>query len=236
MYTWISSRLAAALATVLLVSGCVAAPEGKSPRLGVSRTASDTVAVAGKSIVIGAPQGYCVDRRGSRLTGDTPFVLLASCASLMPDAELMLPVVPALLTASVARQTDAAPATDAALDQLIRFISSPDGRATLARDGQAGSVRILESRREAGAVVVRMRDQSTDITPGLEQTYWRGFFDLNGRLITISVVGFANWPLSEENGLALLRAFLTRIRKETVAQSATVAPLRRKRPFPGLFN
>jgi len=245
MSIWTCKRVVAAPFAALLLTGCLAIPEtGAAPRLGLSRTAPKTVSVARGDVVIGGPPGYCIDRGGSRLRGETAFVLLASCASITQNPEAGSPGSPAILTASVAEQSNAASATEAALDQLERFITSSGGRATLARDGQPGSVEILQTHRESRAVLIRLRDSSTNPAPGLEQTYWRGFFDMNGRLLTISVKSFENYPISAGAGLATLRGFLARIRSETSARnvaSATkvlprVLPRPGKRLFPGLFN
>jgi len=239
MNIWICKRIAAALATALLLSGCSPSSEGaaKGPRFGLSRQAPETVTVARGAIVVGGPRGYCIDKGASRLRGNTAFVLMASCSAIMQKTDAITPDVPGILTVSVAGQTDAAPATSAVLDQMALFLNTPDGQATLARDGQADSVTILQIRREENAVLVQLDDRSTNTTPGLQPGYWRGFFDLNGRLITISVIGFERRPMPAENGLDLLRSVLARIRHETPTQNSTVtAPSPRLRLFRRLLN
>ncbi|MCP3972539.1 MAG: hypothetical protein GY717_19900 [Rhodobacteraceae bacterium] len=224
----------AVLAALLMLAGCLQSPIGGGA---AKRKLPETIRVAGGAIVVGGPAGYCVDRGGSRLGGDTAFVLLGSCASIMRDAGVIAPPNPGLLTASVASGTGTGTesATDAALKQLRDFLVSENGRAALARDGLAGSVEIIESRVESSAVLIHLRDHGANITPGLDKSYWRGLFDLNGRLVTISVLGFAGQPMSTDAGLATLRGFLARIRTET--ETAAAKGLRtQKRLFPALFN
>lgn len=235
MFTWISSRPFWAFATVLALSGCLDAPGGAPRTVGFTRAAPQIIAVAGGSVVIGGPRGYCIDRAGSQPGGDTAFVLLGSCASIARNPTAPAPDFPGVLTASVTAGGEAEPAGDAALRQLETYLAGPQGRALLARDGQAQSVDILETRREGGAVFVYLRDRSSNATPGLADTYWRGLFLLNWRLITVSAFGVTRRPLSTDTGLATTRAFVARIRRETEAAQAANPPGAAPAPPMGLL-
>jgi len=74
----------------------------------------------------------------------------------------------------------------------------------------------------------------------LDPTYWRGFFYLDGRLITISAFDFTGKSASADDGLRLLRIFHARIRYETAQHITGVGrgtvPKRKKNLFPGLFQ
>jgi len=220
MTIW-SSRQLALTGLPLLLAGCLAAPKVTQRQFNINRPAPETIAVANKSVIIGGPPGYCIDKGASRLAGDTAFVLLGSCASISRDAAADAPAVPGLLTASVARDSGAE--GKIGLDALESYIGSARGKAALARDGQESSVQILETVRADDALFVHLKDTSVNPTPGLDDTYWRGLFDLNGRLITVSVVSFSTRPLSSERGFATLSAFSSRIRRETPAQTAASA-------------
>ena len=71
--------------------------------------------------------------------------------------------------------------------------------------------------------MIHLTDKSGFQIPGIEATYWRGLFELNGRLISASVLGFKDHPLPAQEGLATLQAFLARIRKETPPMSSELA-------------
>ncbi|KMW59096.1 Cation transport ATPase [Candidatus Rhodobacter oscarellae] len=200
------------------------------PSLG--RKAPDTVAVAGGAVVVGGPSGYCVDRGSSLLRGDTAFVLLASCASIARAEGALAPAAPGLLTASVDQASGAAPS---AVD-LLAFLDGPEGKAALARDGDAESVTILQSQIEQDAVLLRIDDQSANPTPGLETTYWRGLFSEKERLITVTVIGFASRPLDPDAGLAKLRGFIARIRAESSAVEPKAAEQAPARGLKGFFR
>ena len=224
-----------ALPALFALSGCLDVPGGTPRVVGFTRAAPQTIAVAGGAVVIGGPRGYCIDRAGSRPGGETAFVLLGSCASISRNANAPAPDFPGVLTASVTRDSGAAPSGAAALQQLERYLASPEGRAMLARDGQASSVDILETRLENGAIFIHLRDRSANATDGLADTYWRALFLLNGRLITLSVFGAARQPLSDETGLATARGFLARIRRESQSAVAAIAPADAAAPRKGLL-
>lgn len=220
MSTWTFSRTLAALAAVAGVAACTEAPDVTAAGFGFARTAPQTIAVANRSVVIGGPPGYCIDRPGSKLGGDTAFVVLASCASITRDPDLGRPGAFGLLTASVAKEEAAGPGLLSAPGPLETLLVSEAGRAALARDGRSASVEILDMSRKDGAIMIRLRDSSQAELTGVEDVYWRGLTDLNGRLVTISVVSFVDSPMSADQGLATLRAFLARIRAETPVQTA----------------
>ena len=220
MSIWISRPGFLAAPLLLALTGCAAGPDVGKANFGISRNAPKSIAVADKSIVIAGPPGYCIDRAGSRLNGGSAFVLLASCASISRRADAGAPSSPGILTASVARATSQGPSLGASLGTLEAFVASPAGRAALARDGRAESVEILDIRREAGALMIRLRDTSQGAMSGMEDVYWRGLSDVNGRLVAVSMLSFSDRPLPKEAGLATLWAFLTRIRAETPAQIA----------------
>lgn len=221
MSIWTFSRTLAALAFGAVLSGCLEVPDLATPKFGVSlRTAPQTIAVANRSVMIGGPSGYCVDRTVSKLGGDSAFVVLASCSSITRDPSLSPPGAYGLLTASVAKEAGGGTGLLADPEVLERFLASQAARAALARDARAGSVTILDLVRQEDAMMIRLRDTSQSELVGVDDVYWRGLTDVNGRLITIAVVSFAERPLGAEVGLATLRAFLARIRAETSAQVA----------------
>ena len=212
MFTWIC-RTFVWFFIVIGLAGCLEGP-AVTKKDSTYAFGMRTIAVAGDSIVIGGPRGYCVDKSSSRLRGQTAFVLLGGCAVLSGDDHDEVPTFPGILTASV-DQRGFGTATPETLDKLAKFVTTTDGRAVLARDGRAESVNVLGVLRDNSAVLIHLQDESGFQIPGIEATYWRGLFELNGRLITASVLGFKDHPLPAREGLTTLQAFLARIRKET---------------------
>ena len=136
------------LVAFLALAGCAGG-------LGVSRDAPQRVALPDGFVIAGA-DGWCIDKATSRATANTSVVVLGSCAAISGSPRLPQPDVPGVVTVSV--ETDAGDLPDGAT--LRKFFTTETGRAVLARDGRAESVRILESRTDADLVYLRTADKS----------------------------------------------------------------------------
>lgn len=183
--------------------------------------ARESVSVARNSVTIAGPPGYCIDDDASSLRGETPFVLLGSCAAISGDDAAKTPVQLGVLTAVVSRP--GGPSFAETLPQLEAFLASSAGRSALARDGRADSVKVLSARQSGAAMIVHLEDTSANIAPGIMPEYWRGLFEVNGRLVTVSVMSFENLPMGSEASVAMLGAFIDRIRQATRPQGETAS-------------
>jgi hypothetical protein len=188
---------AAALAALFALAACEGGPG-----------APTSVVVAGGALTVAGPAGYCIDRRLSRTGGAEAFVVLGSCAAFSRSAARR-PGAPAILTATVSAEPAAAPDRRS----LERFLRSPQGRAAISRAGRADTVTILSARNERGVLFLQIRDTSaTAEGPATDPAYWRAVFGLNGRLVTATVLAFADRPLSRDQGFGLLAEFVARLR------------------------
>ncbi len=205
MSTWTSSGLLLAAAIGLAACGA---------GIDVGRRALQSVAVADRSVVVGGPPGYCVDPAASH-DGADAFVLLGSCASILQDPDEPRPSVPAILAVTVS--SDASSSLDVAQsgEVLEAYVRSEAGRASLSREGRADTVTILEVRRTESTMYIRVRDTSAGQLGGSDDAYWRALLDVNGRLVTVSVIGARSPPMQSEDGLRLLDAAAQRIRTES---------------------
>lgn len=193
---------------VMVLAGCSGLGRGgeKPP---------ETVEVASRSVVIGGPTGYCVDRGASRLVGESPFVLLGSCASIAGDRSAGTPARLGVLTASVS--APGGPSFAETLPQLETFFRSPPGRAALARDGNDLSVTVLSAEAQGDVLIVHLNDTSANVVPGIASEYWRALFEVNGRLVTLSVMSFDEAPMGPDASQRTIRRFIERIRRESPA-------------------
>ncbi|MGC9418127.1 MAG: hypothetical protein ACP5EN_04060 [Rhodovulum sp.] len=228
MPTWISDprragRPVLAGLVALALAGCVGGGPQATAGLGgllQSRAAPQKVTVADDTVAIAGPRGFCIDRTATRDGGQGAFVLMASCAAISGRRNAPVPATDALLTASVAANPGPGGTPEDRALVLARFFGTEEGRAALARDGRASSVEVVEMFDRDGLFVLRARDRSAGLGAGLRDDYWRAIFDVNGRIVTASVVGFDDRPISDKAGLAVLRDFAARIRTE----SAGLAP------------
>ncbi|MDJ1009141.1 MAG: hypothetical protein QNJ13_15100 [Paracoccaceae bacterium] len=205
MSTWISRTVQAGLAAAVL-AGCAG-------EVDVTRLAPESVLVA-EDVVVAGPPGYCVDPGAVRQSGTAAFVLLGSCASLSGGGLSAMPDAPGVLTVLVSPEGAGAPLSAASEAQLVRFFESEDGRTALSADGRAESVEILELRADDGQIYVRARDLSGARPLGVAEDYWRALFDLNGHLVTATVIGFEARPLDAQDGLRTLSALTARLFRE----------------------
>lgn len=209
MFTWISK--AAALAALLAVgSGCGAIPGATA--------APEALTVAGGAVTITGPRGYCIDTAASGDREFGAFVLLGSCASLDRDVSRPHPRAPGVLTVTVSNGAIGQTEVEPLLARLETFFQTPEGRASLSRDGRAGSVELLTTRIGNDALFLHARDASGRAR-GIHDEYWRALFGVNDRLVTLSVNALPETPLSAEDGFNTLNAFVAQIRAANASGS-----------------
>ncbi len=212
-------RWVGALTATLVLTACADGPDvartGFGLGFGDNAKAPAKVTVTQDAIDIRGPRGFCVDSQATRDGENGAFVLLGSCASISGNLRSPAPATPALLTASVSQPsvTEISQATDA----LAAFFTSAEGRAALSRDGQPGSVRIVDTSSQNGLFILHAQHSGTDPQAGLGTDQWRGLFNLSGRIVTVSVVGFAADPLDASDGRKTLTQFAARIRADNQA-------------------
>jgi len=200
-----------ALAGIAL-SGCVnlgdkfGAERGPAP---TNAHAATYVQVLPTGFTVTGPKGYCIDTSALRETGDRAFAVLGSCAVISGNPRDTQPAQPAMLTASVTPA--AVPLDDAALDRMTTVFSTGEGHAALARADGAGDVSVIDLTRVDGMLLVHAEDG--DDAGQVTGDYWRGVFETDGQLVTVTVSGYREAPLDEKSGAKLTRKFVSAIRK-----------------------
>lgn len=190
---------AVALAALGLLAACDPAMMGTAP----SRT---NVTVAGRSVTVAAPPGFCVDAASTSVSAEGAFVLMSDCA-LLGAAASSRPPVAAALTASIsagglAGEGDAADT----LEDLQAFAATPEGRALLGRSGRPERVRILASQVRNGVLYVLVEDRGPMPVAGIDRRFWRAFLEVNGRMAALSELGFGDTGADPQQGLNQLAA------------------------------
>lgn len=193
------SKTVSVLAVGLLLGGC-----GANPFL-ASRSAPSEIVLPDGTRVAGA-DGWCIDESTSRSGGYTSVVVLGSCAALAKDADQPRPVIPGVFTISVESEAGSVPDSET----LEKFFVSEAGRATLARNGDADSVAILDTRLEEGLLYLHASDESAG--PGTSKEIWRALFGLGGRFVAVSFYSRLEDEIGVEDGLAMLAAQVQELR------------------------
>ena len=210
MSTWIS-RILFAVAGLALAACSGDIDVGR-------RAAPEVISVAGQSVAVAGPPGFCIDP-SSRRDGEEAFVLLGSCASIARNPDGAKPEFPGIMTVVVSSERETVADIAGQSEILSDFFRSRAGRAALSRSGRPETVNVFEVRRLGPALYIRARDTSPGPLTEMSKDYWRALFNVNGRLVTLSLVGFEDRPSSPEDGLRLVRAAAERI----VAESARLS-------------
>ena len=198
------------IAVAVLFAGCVAGVPGST---GPSTKAAPTkMALAGGAVIISGPPGYCVDTSASQDSANGAFVLLGSCASLSASPSGRKPQNPAILTASVFAGSGDDAAFAASFPAMAKFLSSSAGRAALSRSGQANSVQIAQITSVKDVMYIRASDRAAAKGEEVETEYWRALMSLNGKIITLSVLGLRDLPMKSDAKRQLLEGFVARVR------------------------
>lgn len=175
------SRWIGLFAGLALLAGCVAVDNGAAlPR---------AAAFLGGEMKVMAPQGYCIDRAASHDAADGVVVLMGRCSEASTAA-------PALITLT-AGGPGSAEVLGLGGKALSDYFTSSAGRAALARDGRAGSVKVSSAAVSGGVFVMRVSDRRAG-------EYWRAILGLKGRLVTISVTAPQGAALPADQGRKIL--------------------------------
>lgn len=191
------------LASCDQVSGVTDAVADRVARIGSGPDATGegirTLSLLGGDVRVRGPQGYCVDQGASNARRG--FAVLAGCALLSEDAAVM-PALDGLITVQFGDEGTAS-VTDNE-EAFAAFLKSDTGRALLAGDGDMANVPQVATIADRAGVLARFEDTSGPALAGTSGPQWRGFLDVRGRLVTVSVLSFDRAALSRGEGERLL--------------------------------
>jgi hypothetical protein len=221
----------------MLLSGCLQLEPGLSGRdAELSRTGSATPAEAAPGgafrIVEAGPARAVVSARGRRVTiapveglclagdaldtsGAGAFAVIAECvAEGRAEGEALPPGFAGLVTVSVSGEPMFGEGgRERALRRLRDFLGTVPGLALLGRNGSGRTVEMVESRRIGDSLYVHVHDRHQGELALLAPDFWRAFVEIEGRLVLVTVSGFRDRPLPEDEMLAVLAAQVARLRE-----------------------
>lgn len=209
--------LLAALSLILL--NCAGGQEHLAPGpdpvpRAVSVIAGDT------SVVIAAPEGFCVDRATIDENSQGVFMFLSDC-HIQANGRSARKPISAILTASVSPSglPGVEQGLQPALTALARFLDTPVGAFSLSKSNIEGATTILESKQSERALYLLIHDAAHTDQAGASNRFWRAFTEINGRLVALSVTGYNSNDPDEERALRIIRAFMqTTLDANSVAQ------------------
>lgn len=146
------------------------------------------------AVVLPAPDGFCLDPEISRARAG--FALFAPCANIVEGGDA--PSANAIITVQ-AGQADTA-VVRGSEDTLAAFLETPDGAAML---GDAVSVTSTAS--ADNEVRVAFDETGGATMSGTTARVRRAFFDIDDRVVTVSVRSLTSAPLTNRAGRFLLK-------------------------------
>ena len=169
------------------------------------------LALVGGAVTAAGPSDYCVDATTSQPRRG--LALIAACSTL--KGEGAIPWRNAVIAVQVGEAGSAAVAGFEA--QMAAFLETPAGAALLSRSGQPDAIEVRDTTAGQRGVTVIFTDTGPLPIPGTQQAEWRGFMDINDRLVTVSLRGLADDPLREGDGASLLREAMSAMRAANAA-------------------
>lgn len=225
-----------AVGLCLTLAACGGSYKGVTSNTGgkaFTRKAPERIVANGTDVTIAGPSGYCVDRAASRVEQGSSFVLLGNCASIARSNRAPQPRQTAVLSASVG-EAQAGPGLAGQVGQLDAFFRSEQGRALIAKSGNAEDVEVLDTFVQDDTFYLRAKDSGSS-APELGQERWRAVTEVRSRLVSLSVMEAAGSPMSADAGLTLITEFASNVRQANVGAGEgvpAVAPVTTPTPMP----
>lgn len=216
MSTWINKlalvAMAFAMAACLAPEPTAVVPGDESLGPQFAGPPPTRMAVAGGSLIVGGPKGFCIDRAASSdARGQAALVVMSGCRGLGAGVFTPAPRHPALLTAAVA-PAGRLVEIEGNASALQGFFASGAGRAMLSRSGVAGTVMVDNGFAEDGAWFIHLTDTAPFQWGTVQPDYWRAILPVGGRMVSLSVLSLPEAPLSRADGLQILREFIHALR------------------------
>lgn len=210
--------LAAALtgAALLIHGGTVRASISRPE---APRGAQSSVSVLDDTVVIPAPDGYCIDPLASIATDFRAFVLMVACGAVSGADELAAYEAAGFLTASV---DGSGGGRFSSVKELQDFLGSPKGIAALSRSGDPSSLTLGHSYERGGAYFLQTREAGGTGPMGARS--WRAVFQINGRMITATLRELDGEPIRTRDGFRTVERLVERIREESPSTAEFAEP------------
>ena len=194
---------------MVLGAGGVLSACGFSPTEGIHREI--TVKAGGASVVVAAPEGFCIDERTVDQSRAGAFVFLSDCAMTQNAGPTIARVpISAVLTASVSNSglPGGEQGLGQALADLQAFLQTPIGQASLGKSGNMTTISLLSLTRTENAVIAFVEDTTITTTTAESPRFWRAFTEVGGRLVALSATGYNRYDPDQARIEQIIMAFI----------------------------
>ncbi len=158
-------------------------------------------ALAGGSVMLTAPEGYCIDEKTLRQNANAGFALIARCDTMGAKGFFAAQEL-ALISVTTAPQGDGAAAPSV---QDLTAVAAP--------------ARVLDSSTADGVPLVRLAAASP-VNADLSAEHWRGAFAVNGQLVGLALYAPEDSPALGDEGAEMLRDLAQRTKRASTTDKA----------------
>lgn len=184
---------------LLMLAGC-----DDSPALLQAQNTSRQITemeLAGGSIIVSAPRGYCIDKRSVRHSAAAGFALLARCDTLGVNGFFASQEL-ALITVTTAPYATGSAALT--MDDLI---------------ASASPSQAIKQTHIDGLPLIRLATDDS-LTDGLSSEHWRSAFALNGQMVGLALYTPEASPALGDSGAQILADLATLTRRASVTDTS----------------
>jgi len=191
----------------------------------ISSTPKRVVFMArGQRVVVEPPEGYCLDVDAIEVTRRSAFSLVADC---LDDRQVQVAQesgsgqaiainlprsFPGIMTVSISGDP-ALGADPQALDAFETLLRTESGGKLLYRGNTNGGAGNIVATRRVGRALFVLIDEAPGATSFVSPRFWRGFIEINERLVLVTVSSFSDRPIAAEGMLAFLASQTAQLRK-----------------------
>lgn len=197
---------------------------GSNSAIGINQISKSVVVKAGGTeVIVVAPDRFCVDKATVDENPRGVFMFLSDCQIVENSSGNRLARLPvsAILTASISPTGMAGSENGMkpALTALRGFLESEVGTFTLGKSNVEDATKILSVKQTDNALYLLVQDSAFRDEAGASNRYWRAFSEVNGRLVALSVTGYAHNDSEEKRSLAVIRAFMQAVLDANVSSN-----------------
>ena len=199
------SKKGALIAFILACGGCVETVNSSLPK-------AVSLLSGNQEIIISAPKGFCVDQRlASKFKGSTTlFVIDCVKVNDVTGVTTARRPVSAILTATV---IDFKSSDLTSIDRMEELLIKKPGINFLSRANTNALLKVHEIETKKGFLFFLIEQRDSDINVKRSNYFWRVFFFIEGRIISMTASNFSD----DFNSQKKLKKLIAEFAKNTLA-------------------
>lgn len=191
----------------LFITACSGGAAGYFPAQHIAPK-TELIDVENGRISVTPPPGFCKDRRGSKTTETSTFIIFANCGYLNSFGRRASgnASFTGLVTTSIAKAPAFTNGKD--VNALSDFLTSGEGLEILSASGNDKTVSILDKRQTSDGIYLELYDTDAPLSKNI----WKSFLNRSDHLVTVTLLQNKDVSLTSEQGMQFLQSYSETIR------------------------